>query len=557
MVASPLSPLCITSIRLDGVALVLDAEGETDDVACPGCGVLSHRVHARYQRFPMDLPWRGFVVRLAVAVRRFVCGNAHCQRRTFAEEFGAILARRARFTAVVRAFLREVAAALGGRAGARLAERQGAPASRDTLLRLLRDEPAAAVATPRVLGVDDLALRRGRRYATLLMDMETHEPVDLLEGREAEVLAAWLQEHPGVEVIVRDRGGAYAEGARQGAPDARQVADRFHLAQNVSGALDEVIKRRRWEVPPTAAPGADTAPTEATPVEPSAVSGVAPEGTTSDSADDPPAGPAAPVSPTKQRQAERRAARVARWRRVHELHEQGGSIRGIARELGINKTTVKRLLATPEPPRNEIVHPRPGGITSPKLAPYTAYLQHRWREGCTTGCQLFRELVGEGYTGSRTLVLEAIRSWRPPKVPKPLRHATNRRRADPRKRRWLLLRPPDQLSDEERDALGQVLDTDPALATAHALVQRFRAILKARDLDAFRLWLTDAQTSGLPSFVGVANGMRKDRDAVEAAFTEGWSNGVVEGVVHKVKLLKRQAYGRAKLDLLRCRLRSA
>jgi transposase len=219
------------------------------------------------------------------------------------------------------------------------------------------------------------------------------------------------------------------------------------------------------------------------------------------------------------------------------------------------------LLDADEPPPGArwalIVHPKPGGIHSPKLAPYTAYLQRRWREGCTNGCELFRGLVGEGYTGSRTLLLEAIRSWRPPKLPRPLRQRSNRRRADPRRRRWLLLRPPDQLDAEECVALRQVLDADPGLANAHALVQRFRALLGARDLDGFRTWLTDAQASGLASFVGVANGMVKDREAVEAAFTEVWSNGAVEGVVHKIKLLKRQAYGRANLDLLRCRLRSA
>lgn len=566
MVALSLAPLCVTGLRLDGGTLFLDAAGDGETSCCPRCGVSSRRVQARYRRFPLDLPWRGFVVRLAVTVRRFRCDNEACARRTFAESFGAILGRRRRFTAVVQAILGDVAAALGGRAGARLVARQGAPASRDTLLRLLRSAPAAVAETPRVLGVDDLALRRGRRYATLLMDMETHKPVDLLEGREAAVFADWLKEHPGVEVIVRDRGGAYAEGARQGAPGAKQVADRFHLAKNVSDALDEVIKRRRWAAPSdeAGAGGAD-APADPKTSEGDATSEGPVAGTeaplaggeTPDVAADDRAPSGAPQSAKRRRQAERRAARVARWRRVHERREQGASLSAIARELALDRTTVKRLLDCPEPPHNVIVHPRPGGISSPKLAPYTAYLQRRWREGCTNGCELFRELVGEGYTGSRTLLLEALRSWRPPKVPRPLRQRSNRRRADPRKRRWLLLRPPDQLDAAERAALQQVLDADPELATAHALVQRFRAIVKARDLGGFRNWLTDAQASGLASFVGVASGMLKDRDAVEAAFTEVWSNGAVEGFVHKVKLLKRQAYGRANLDLLRCRLRRA
>lgn len=334
----------------------------------------------------------------------------------------------------------------------------------------------------------------------------------------------------------------------------------------MSGALDEVITRQRWATGTSNAGGAECAddapasaeapppPTDAPalPATPPSAAAAPPTAAEPDGAP-----PAKPRSPTKQRLAEHQAARLARWRRVHELHDQGGSLRQIAHELGINKTTVKRLLDCPEPPQNVIVHPRPGGIHSPKLAPYTAYLQRRWQEGCTNGCQLFRELVEQGYPGSCTLLLEAIRAWRPPKLPRPLRHRSSRRRADPRKRRWLLLRPPDQLDAEERAALELLLAQDPALATAHALVQRFRALLQARDLIGFHAWLAEARASGLPSFVGVANGMLADREAVEAAFTESWSSGAIEGTVHKIKLLKRQAYGRCGLDLLRRRLRAA
>lgn len=574
MAGIPLSVLSIARIRLEGMTVLLDATGDGEAAACPSCGADCHRVHDRYQRWPLDVPWRGFVVRLAVTVRRFCCDNMACDRQTFAEDFGAVLARRARFTADVRGYLRELAHAVGARAGARLAERQGAPASRFTLLRLVRSEPEPDLPTPRVLGVDDLALRRGRRYATLLVNMETHEPIDLLEGREAEVLATWLRAHPGVEIIVRDRGGAYAEGARQGAPDAKQIADRFHLVCNVTAALDEVAKQRRWETPPTEDPAnGDVAAVPpigepggeelraAEPLTEEPVRGDVPPEQIIDEpgaamlSGEPPAEPA--LSPTKQRQAQQREARDVRWERVHDLHRQGGSLRGIARDLGINKTTVRRLLATPAPPRNRVIHPRPGGITSPLLAPFTDYLQQRWRAGCTNGCQLYRELVERGYTGSRTLVLEAIRSWRPAKPPKALRHRANQRRSDPRRLRRLLGRPPERLTADERLAMQQVLDRDPVLAKGHALVQRFRTLVQEHDLAAFQTWLADAKASAMPSFIGLANGMLADRSAIEAAITEPWSNGIVEGHVHKVKLIKRQGYGRAKLDLLRRHVRTA
>lgn len=324
----------------------------------------------------------------------------------------------------------------------------------------------------------------------------------------------------------------------------------------MTGALDELLKRQRWDVPPSEERADADAPAESP--------------TRESSAEDPPAvsvpedppGEAptmapAPLSPTKQRQARCRQMREARWRRVHELQQQGGSIRGIGRELGMSKTTVRRLLATPEPPRNQIRHPRPGGITSPKLTPFTEYLQQRWRAGCTNGYQLYRELAEHGYDGSRTLVLEAIRSWRAPKPPKALRHPANQRRSDPRRLRRLLGRPPERRTAEERRAVQHALDANTALATGHALVQRFRTLLHERDLAAFHTWLADAQARALPSFVGLANGMLADRSAIEAAITEPWSNGVVEGQVHKVKLIKRQGYGRAKFDLLRRRVRTA
>ena len=157
----------------------------------------------------------------------------------------------------------------------------------------------------------------------------------------------------------------------------------------------------------------------------------------------------------------------------------------------------------------------------------------------------------------RTLVLEAIRSWRAPKPPKALRHPANQRRSDPRRLRRLLGRPPERRTAEERRAVQHALDANTALATGHALVQRFRTLLHERDLAAFHTWLADAQARALPSFVGLANGMLADRSAIEAAITEPWSNGVVEGQVHKVKLIKRQGYGRAKFDLLRRRVRTA
>jgi transposase len=491
-----------------------------------------------------------------LTVRRFRCPNPQCRRQVVAEPFGPTLPRYARRTAEVTEVLRVLAQAAGGEVGAGMAEAVGLPTSPATLLRLLRQGAAAVGPTPRVLGVDDLALRRRHRYATILVDLETHRPVDLLDDRTAETLATWLRAHPGVEVVVRDRAEAYAEGARAGAPDAHQVADRFHLLQNASAALEEVLRCRRRRVDYVTATAAS---------ETAAVPATGDAGAAATAAILPPAPAAAPpdappLSPTQQRQAARRAARVARWERVRALHAAGTSQREIARELGMSRMTVRRLLAPPVPPRNQPpARPRPGGLTSPTLQPFVVDLQDRWQAGCENVSQLYREVAARGYTGSRSLLHQALLPWR---EPRPLPAAgTRRRRGRPRARRfrvrWLCLRPLDQLDDEERAALDRLLAEDADLATGHGLLQRFRQVVAERDVGALAAWLTDAAASGLAPFASLANGIVADRAAVEAALSTPWSNGPVEGHVTRVKLLKRQHYGRATLDLLRRRVLAA
>src|SRR6266568_4226056 len=245
-----------------------------------------------------------------------------------AERFDGARARYARRTVVADNLLRTFALQAGGEGGARLARTAGVPVSPDTLLRLLRAIQDQVVPAPRVLGVDDLALRRGkRRYGTLLINLETHRPIDLIDERTAEVFADWLRRHPGVEIIVRDRAGAYAEGGRQGAPNAVQVADRFHLPANASAALDEVLRSRRRLVEyvvVAAVPSVDVAEL-------------------------PTVSPSTPISRASQYSLEVRARRTARWEAVRERFAAGQAQRQVARELGIARMTVQRLLSTPRP----------------------------------------------------------------------------------------------------------------------------------------------------------------------------------------------------------------
>ena len=336
---------------------------------------------------------------------------------------------------------------------------------------------------------------------------------------------------------MRDRAGAYAEGGRQGAPDAIQVADRYHLSANASAALDELMRSRKRHIEYV---------TVAEPTDPQ-------DGPT-------PTAPVPPPSQTQQHLAVRRARRSARWDEVRARRAAGYPIARIAREMRMHRRTVRRYLATPTPPRNRPAErPKPAGLTSPTLQPFVEYLQGRWQAGCTNVAQLRREIAAQGYRGSYSLLMQALQPWRGPRPPP--EPGRGRRRGWPRIKRvnvrWLCLRPPDQLEPYEHEALQKVLEEDDYLHAGYELLQRFRHLVARRSVRELDDWLADAIESGLRPFVSLAHGIQDDRAAVMNGLTLPWSTGPVEGTVTRAKLLKRQGYGRASTRLLRRRLISA
>ncbi|WP_367666977.1 ISL3 family transposase [Streptomyces sp. DG2A-72] len=489
------------------------ARGRAAGAACPDCGRFSDRVHDCYQRRVKDLPLSEQSVVIWLTVRRFICGAADCPRRTFAELFTQLTAPYARFTTRLNHTLERIGLALAGRAGARLAAQLGLDAGRMTLLRRVMALPDPQFSTPRVLGVDDFAIRRGQTYSTVLTCGETHRVVDVLPTRESGPLAAWLTAHPGVEIICRDRAGAYAEGARLGAPDALQVADRFHLWQGLGRAVETCVAAHRECL---RAP----APLKL------ASAGTPPDG--SEPADREPVG----------RRAQRKKAAHAL---VHELLAQGYSRRAIARHLGWGLNTVLRYArAAHWQDTLRENRPRPS-----RLDAYKPYLDRRFAAGCSNVTLLHRELLAENAPVTYQMVRAYIATLRatPPQAQPPpptVRQVTG----------WLT-RHPTALSEEDRAALKGVLARCPELDAAAGHVRDFGEMMAHRLGPTLPAWIDAVDASQLPGLTNFALHLLRDLDAVTAGLTQHWSSGGTEGAVNRIKKIKRQLYGRAGFDLLR------
>ncbi|MFF7890272.1 ISL3 family transposase [Streptomyces sp. NPDC007916] len=489
---------------------------------CPDCGTWSARVHGSYLRFPADLPSTGQRVVLSLRVRRFFCADPSCPRKTFVEQVAGLTRHHGQVTERLRSAMGSIGLALAGRAGARLAALMGIATSRSTLLRRVMDLPDPAATEPCAVGVDDFALRRGHVYGTVIIDAETHRVLDLLPERDTATLAPWLASHPDIEVICRDRAGAYADAASTAAPQAMQVADRFHLWQNIAQAAEKTVAAHHQHLRelPTAAPEpAWECAAEPAPEQPDEPSG---------------------------KFAERARAHHAL---VHELLGQGLGLRETARHLGWGRHTVQRYARAAC--WQDMVKGRKRHQPS-KLDPFKAYLEHRWTEtnGRVTILDLHREITERGWRGSYS----TVQLWVRKALPQP--DSTPPRPVIPSIRQvtgWLT-RHPATLTGDEKVGRKAVLAHCPELEAAASLISSFAEMLTTLDGGRLTEWITDAMTSGLPGISSFAVGLNSDYDAVHAGLTTHWNSGPVEGAVNRIKMLKRQMFGRAGFPLLRKRV---
>ena len=518
----------------------------TPTAPCPRCGTATGRVHGRYRRTVADLALRDRPVALRLLVRKFRCTNPDCTQAIFCERLPQLLEPRARTTARLAAAHRDIGFALGGEAGARLAQRLAMPTSPDTLLRRVKEAPAEVAAAPRFVGIDDWAIRKGQRYGTIVIDLERGRVLDLLPGRDGEALKTWLKEHPGVEVITRDRWAAFAQAASEAAPQARQVADRWHLLKNLREAVERLLARMSGAVrealantPPPVASG----PPQPTPV------------AAEDQASPPAAKPARPPASLKeQARAAKRQQRLQQYERVRALRTEGRSLREIARATGISlKRVIRYLRADRCPDWN------PGRRTPTQVDVFSSQIDAWVEQGGRNAAALFRDLVKQGCSASYDAVRRFVRrrlgsTGRPgPRVGSltvPAPPAT----PSARQLSFAFIRREADRTEEQQRQVERLLAGSESLRDGLHLAASFAALVRKLATGSLGDWLAQAEGAACAEMRTFAASLRQDEAAVAAALTEAWSNGPIEGHVNRLKVIKRTMYGRAGLELLRARV---
>jgi transposase len=502
---------------------------------CPVCNIRSNSLHSNYLRQVSDLPWHGVAIRIHLNTRKFRCRNDLCLRKVFCDRLPKVVESYGRKTIRLQELFGILAFALGGEAGAKTARQIGLDISGDKLLRRIRRTSILTDQPVKVLGVDDFAFRRGERYGTILVDLEKRKPIDLLSDREAATLTEWLKQHPEIEIISRDRAGCYAVGAKAGAPQAVQVADRFHLLKNLLDGFERFLSRHHQviaEVFQKVFPSTGRSPKETKPL------------------------PSAAKTLEIEQKAARTAIREKRFQIVKQLHREGMPILAIARRLKMSRNTVKRFLSI-----KSVLERQPNCPRFSPIQQFLPYLQKRWiKEGERSSRALWKEIKTQGYPGAEGTLRHFLQKWREAdemqiRMQTVIKANVPGRAPSIRQVKWLLfgkqVKPKEQW---EELFLQQLCQDVPEIEIGQKLVKEFHQLMTERQLEGFKRWLEKARANGIGELIWFANGVEQDRRPVEKAFEIEWSQGQTEGQVNRLKFLKRQMYGRANFDLLRARV---
>jgi len=575
MERSPFLPLpeglVLGRVEIGEAQLTVEVISTQSCARCPGCGTLSDAVHCQYQRTVHDVPCGGRRVVLRLKVRKFFCRVPTCPRKVFAERLPDLVQAYARVSNRLLEELKAIGLAASAEVSERLAPRLGMKVKAPTLLRYLRtikDTPATEVTK---LGIDDFSLRRGDSYGTILINLETRRPLDLLPDRTAEAVKPWLASHLEIQLVSRDRASAEASAVSQILPHATQIADRYHLVQNLREHLQRLLDHKRSCLPF---------------VEDTALK--SPQACQREKADPPTdltldvvSDPISDTCSSEQHErhtcvgtdlsgltyAERkkkisRDKRVARYEEVMVLSREGLGQRAIARQLRMSRKTVQRYISSPGfPERAESVFRRTARKS--KLDPFLSYLREQWNAGIHNCSRLFALVKERGYTGCQSGLRKRLAEWRaelPPQKwrgspPKPRLFAPRgQRRLSSRAASFLMIVPPEKLTTKQRQQIEHMCQASSDLLTVYLLSQEFVTLLKERQAEVLHGWLNRAKASQVAELKSFANGILRDYAAVNAAFSRPESNGITEGHVNRLKFLKRQMFGRAHLDLLRVKV---
>jgi transposase len=519
----------LSAITLDKERAVFQIGSNDDSSPCPKCNSPSLKVHSRYSRTILDLPFSGISAEARLSVRKFFCASEACQQKIFSERFNQFVNPYGRRTIRLDRRLTILGLKAGGNMGASVAMLMDIPISSSTILRLACNTQEAALETPRVLGIDDWAFKKGHNYGTILVDLEKRQPIELLPDREAETVRKWLVEHPGVEIISRDRGGDYAKGSREGAPDAIQIADRWHLLKNLGDALQRMMNKHNREL-------RQAAQQTAQPVE---ISGEnhqnkAESGIKNDSTDK--------ENPSKYE---------LKFLEVKRLQAEGRRIKTIYRITGIHRETIKKYFQYDTYP-----DPKEAMQATSSVEPYGQHIRERWCEGEHNHLKLLEEIKAMGYAGSLSSVYRFTR-WLPQDNDRQDVQRMVLAKVEvwsSRKAARLLGKHSDSWSVEENKYLKAFFKLCPSAEKARKIALEFQDMMKQKKPELLDSWIEDALESDIENLKRFAQGIRQDYDAVKAALTLEWSNGQVEGQVNRLKTLKRQMYGRAGFKLLRKRI---
>ena len=529
----------VTGIEMIDEVLTITSVSTQIQPCCPLCGTPAVRVHSRYMRQIRDLPCSGQQVCLLVQVRKCFCKVPDCARKIFMERLTPFAQPWARVTLRLYQIVQILGLATGGRLGIRVTDRLGIQTTRHTILRRIMALPPEPIGQVSQIGIDDFSFRRGRKFGTIVVDLQTHKMLDVLPDRTADTSAAWMQKHPEIEIVSRDRGGDYAAAARKAAPQATQVADRFHIFKNLSEAVELTLARCRAEIRKGAF---DTLSEEekqvvkplSLPTEFVSVENWKP----------------APNPCTERDRLARHEQRQDRYTQVTALREQGLGQVEIAKRLGLTARTIYNWEKNGFPEAGRRRKQRS------MFDPYARYVLSRWEQGCTNGLQIYREIKEQGYPGTDREVYRFLvplrrnqRIIQKAVVPHaPLQDFSAKYAV------WLFMRGPAKLDEKEQATLTAICQASETARTTYQLVQEFRNMLHTRSGEKLDDWLSSVKVSQIRELQSFVTGIERDKDAVVAGLTLPQNNGLVEGKVNKLKLIKRMMFGRAEFLLLRQRV---